>query len=109
MQAPFFTFDQLVEMMQQNINHVKNTRFWNKKSKKQVADMGYATLSAESPRRHARLVQHLKQQGFTVHAPPSYDLFQKACLHFNDNAMCLLQDCPLEFLKNVIMVEIKDD
>lgn len=56
MQAPFFTFDQLVEMMQQNINHVKNTRFWNKKSKKQVADMGYATLSAESPRSHARLV-----------------------------------------------------
>ena len=108
MRAPNFTFDQLVDMMQQNINHVKNTRFWNKKSKKQTADIGYATLSAHSPRRHACLVQHLKQQGFTVHAPPSYELFQKACEHFNDNAMCLLRECPPELLKDVIMVEIKD-
>ena len=103
------TFDKLVDIMQKNVNHVKNTRFWNRLSKKSTSDIGYATVHGQSPRRHARLVQRFKQEGFTVHAPPSWELFQKACENLNDNAMCCLPECPPELLQHVIMVEIKDD
>jgi hypothetical protein len=105
----FFTVDRILAIMQQNIEHVKNSHFWANLSKKDMPDIGYATVNGRSPRRHAQIVQHLQQDGFRVHAPSSWELFQKACENFNENAMCCLPECPPELLKHVIMVEIKTD